>query len=348
MILLKPGMKRQQLVETLKDRIISGDLSQNGRLPTYEELNKQFDASRATFHYVLDQLKRDGFIMSVERQGTFIAEHLPCRNRYAIVFESDEHDNVFWTKLADEARQMGRRDKQCQFEIFHNDDVNHEEAQRLLDKLSRRMFAGVFFVHRLNRSLPQRVFRDYPDLPITALSDEYSKNVHRIKFAVETCVEKVVSCAKQQGARKIGSISRGEQEGSKHLQATAERYGLECRPEWILFSPEKYLAGVKNLVRLLFTLPPHQRPDTLYITDDNLLPLIEAALIEIGIKVPDELKLICHFNFPDKTRTVLPVKKIGYDVRDILNLNVEMVRKHYAGVFQSSGFVDGKYDSEII
>lgn len=349
MIVLKQGMKRQQLVESFKDQIISGVLNDKGRLPTYDELNCRFDASRATFHHVVEQLKQDGFIVSVERKGLFIVDNLPCRNRFALVFESDEHDNLFWTKLAQEARKINRTQKGCQFEIFHSDNCEHDDSLQLLDLLQRRMIAGMFFFFRPSKSLVMKIRRDFPDVP-RIFTDNYEGvgDYFHIHLNAGSCVNKVMEYALQNGARRIGLISRGEQELIKPFAAIAEKNQICTRPEWILSSPEKYIGAVKNLVRLLMGQPSENRPDTLYVTDDNLLPLIESTLVEMGIKVPEELKLICHFNFPDQSRTVLPVKKVGYDVRDILNKGVSLITQYYAGRTERSVLVDGKYDSEII
>jgi DNA-binding LacI/PurR family transcriptional regulator len=340
-------MKRQQLVEIFKDRIIKGDLCRNGCLPTYEELNNQFDASRATLHYVLNQLKHDGYIVSVERQGVFRSDNLPPRSRFALVFESDE-ENQFWLKLAREAMLISRRDKSRQFEIFHSDNLEHEDSKRLINRLERRMLAGIFFFFRPTKGVTRKVFHDYPEIP-TLFCEYYAEppNIFQAKLDSRSCVNKVMEYAKTQGAKKIGAISKGDQSLRYCVAEAAAEYGLETRPEWNLAAPEKFIEGVVNLVKLLMAQDPDKRPDTLYITDDNLITLVQSTLIEIGVKVPDELKLICHYNFPENTDTVLPVKKIGYDVRDILNKGVDLIKDYYNGCPLRSVTIDGKFDDEI-
>ena len=342
-------MKRQQLVEIFKDRIIKGDLCQNNCLPTYDELNNQFDASRATLHFVLDQLKQDGYVVSVERKGIFRADNLPSRSRFALVFESDD-ENQFWLKLAREAMMISRRDKSRQFEVYHSDNLEHEDSKKLLNRLDRRMIAGIFFFFRPTKGLTRKVFHDYPEVP-TIFCEKYIEptNGFWINLNSKSCVNKVMEYAKLQGAKKIGAISKGDQALRYCFKDAAVRHGLETRPEWIQAAPEKFLEAVVNLVKLLMAQGPENRPDTLYITDDNLITLVQSTLIEIGIKVPEDLKLICHYNFPDSSDTVLPVKKIGYDVRDILNKGVDLVKDYYNNGGSSRHVtVDGKFDNEIV
>jgi DNA-binding LacI/PurR family transcriptional regulator len=340
-------MKRQQLVEELKDWIIKGDMKSGDCLPTYEELNNRFDASRATFHHVLNQLKQDGFVVGVERKGTFLAKNLPCHSRFAIVFESDEQDNVFWSKLAREAQQISRRNPKCRFQIFHNDDTQGD-MESLQDQLRRRMVAGIFFFFNPDKGVAKTIAQENPSIPkIFCQPYDRASCLCIVRLDAESCVVKVMEEAASQGVGKIGLISRGEQSLIKPFREVAERIGLTTRPEWILSAPEKYIGSVKNLVWLLMSLPNENRPEALYITDDNLLPLVQSALVEVGVKVPDELKLICHFNFPDHSQPVLPVKKVGYDVRDILNKGVEMIRSHNTDSPVKEVVVSGKCDSEI-
>jgi DNA-binding LacI/PurR family transcriptional regulator len=340
-------MKRRQLVEELKDWIVDGEMKPGDSLPTYEELNNRFDASRGTFHHVLKQLKQDGFVVSVERQGTFLAEHLPCRSRYALIFDSDEQSNVFWTKLAREAQRISRKRLDQQFEVFSCDGVKNE-LNELQDKLERRLFAGIFFFFEPRSQLARGIAKNFPKIPKVFLGDyKLADNRCVIRLDGAACVTKVMEYAASQRVKKIGFIARGGPLFITHFPVLAKQFGIETRPEWILSAPEKYTLAVKNLVWLLMSLPNGERPEALYVADDNLLPLVQAALVEKGVKVPDELMLICHYNFPDCTQTVLPVKKIGYDVRDILNQGVQLIRSHYTEKPVVEATVSGKYDSEI-
>ncbi len=347
MNLLKPRMKRQQLVNIFKEMLIDGSLCHGRQLPTYEELDRQFDASRATLNYVLTQLKHDGYVQSIERQGVFVSEHLPCRSRYALVFESEEH-NLFWTKLIHEAQLINRSNNGCQFEIFHSDILQHEDSQRLLDLLARKMIAGVFFFFDPCNSLPRKIFTDYPDIPkIVTDKKRTQHNMYRVILNTESCVNKVIEYAKGHGIKKIGVISKGQQSLAEEFPEIAEKNHVCVKPEWVVAAPEKYIDGVRNLTRLLMALGPEKRPEALYITDDNLITPVQSTLIELGIKVPEDIRLICHFNFPDSTETVLPVKKIGYDVRDILKTGIAKIQCHYNGTTPETMTVTGKYDSEI-
>ncbi|HUW35438.1 MAG TPA: hypothetical protein VM223_27830, partial [Planctomycetota bacterium] len=42
-------------------------------------------------------------------------------------------------------------------------------------------------------------------------------------------------------------------------------------------------------------------------------------------------EVVAHCNFPYPTRSVVPAKRIGYDVRHLLHLGVEMIERQRQG-----------------
>ena len=106
--ILAAGVKRQQMEETLKEEIRSGVLKPGETLPTYDRLADRFNASRATFCYVLNNLKKDGYIVTVKRQGTFVAERPPCHHRFGLIFPYPS-PNLFWVKMQSEFSAFCRR-----------------------------------------------------------------------------------------------------------------------------------------------------------------------------------------------------------------------------------------------
>lgn len=62
-----------QLDEILRDRIASGEWAVNSRIPSENELNKQYGLSRMTVRQVLTQLVNEGMLFRVQGKGTFVA-----------------------------------------------------------------------------------------------------------------------------------------------------------------------------------------------------------------------------------------------------------------------------------
>lgn len=61
-------------IETLKAKILSGQLKPGDRLPTEREIAKEIGISRGSVNQGIVELERMGFLKIMPRQGTFVAE----------------------------------------------------------------------------------------------------------------------------------------------------------------------------------------------------------------------------------------------------------------------------------
>jgi DNA-binding LacI/PurR family transcriptional regulator len=80
------------------------------------------------------------------------------------------------------------------------------------------------------------------------------------------------------------------------------------------------IASCSTIVQLLMHLPRAERPDALLVNDDNLVPATTAGLAESGVRVPEEIDVVAHCNFPWATAGQVPIRRVGFDVRSILSL----------------------------
>jgi hypothetical protein len=60
------------------------------------------------------------------------------------------------------------------------------------------------------------------------------------------------------------------------------------------------------------------RPDGLIIADDNFVEAASGGLIRAGVRVPEDVEVVAHCNFPWPTPSVLPVKRLGFSARQVL------------------------------
>lgn len=329
---LKPREKRKELEQTIKQWIISGKLSAGEKLPTYEELNRKFNASHATFHHVLNGLKQEGFINSVERRGIFVSERPPHLNRFALIFQSHERTNLFWTKLAEQAVEMKNKHN-VEFVIFRGNGINDSKADDwvLLQKqLEQQMLGGMCFTFRPTNIPLIQTIKQFPNIPKVFFEKDCDyENTMICNLDTRACVFASLDWFKTQHVKKVALLTMGEQSQEKYFLENVAGFGLATKAEWILSASRGYLKSTENLVKLLLSLPIQDRPEGIYITDDNLLPYVQSALIEKNIKVPDEIKLVCHCNFPDNSVSVLPVKKTGINAEDIIEAMIRLIRDFY-------------------
>lgn len=63
----------EQLMEQIKNEIISGSLKENEVLPSVRTLSGELRISALTVKKAYDRLEEDGFVVTVHGKGTFVA-----------------------------------------------------------------------------------------------------------------------------------------------------------------------------------------------------------------------------------------------------------------------------------
>jgi DNA-binding transcriptional regulator YhcF (GntR family) len=74
-----PLPESEQLVETLRRRIVAGSLGPGVRLPPVRSLADELGLSPNTVAKAYRALEREGLLVARGRRGTFVAERLPGR-----------------------------------------------------------------------------------------------------------------------------------------------------------------------------------------------------------------------------------------------------------------------------
>lgn len=69
--------KYRQLLQLLRQQILSGELAPGERLPTEEELLQHYGLSRGTVRKALEQLAAEGLVSTVQGSGTYVSATHP-------------------------------------------------------------------------------------------------------------------------------------------------------------------------------------------------------------------------------------------------------------------------------
>src|ERR1019366_7528602 len=119
------------------------------KLPTLDELELKFKASRATLQKSVDNLRRDRFIESRGHTGTYVTEYPPHLCHYAIAFPHKRGDaaSLFFNSMEAAAEEISRRNPCRQFSFYYEIDghTDREGYRSLLADLQARRLAGLIF-----------------------------------------------------------------------------------------------------------------------------------------------------------------------------------------------------------
>ena len=139
-----------------------------------------------------------------------------------------------------------------------------------------------------------------------------------IDLALDTLVER--------GRKRVATlITVGVyQEVGEYLRKAMQARGVITHDRWHQIVPHDVPEAVRNNV-LMMMAPGQDRPDGLFIVDDNLAEGASTGLVAAGVNVPNDVEVVAHCNFPWSAPSVLPMVRIGFDTRQILETAVNII-----------------------
>jgi DNA-binding LacI/PurR family transcriptional regulator len=338
----RPPERRDRVVNTLRERIVSGRLKPGDRLPTHKELEDYFEAAPPTILDAMAVLREAGFIESRPRRGTFVAAHPPHLTRFALTFPWPVKLEVsqFARALSSEAARFNSGDRE--FMIFHDicghEDV--EEYQLLLRHVNNDSLAGIVFGTSPNAfpsSLEGLPVLTKPGVPRVAISTpSHEIPMPCVYVDLPSFLHRAFQALAEQGRRRLAILSLGNTiQGPPPFEVwrrLAGAHGLELKPQWVHAIQASTAWAAGPLTHLLFdTRRAGNRPDALVITDDNLVPAATDGLKAARGKTPRDVHVIAHANFPYPTPSAVPVTRLGYDVRKLFAACVERLEQQRRG-----------------
>ena len=347
--------KRNLIEQTLRARIVSGDLRPGSRLPTRSELEEQFVVSSVTVQLALDRLIEDGFVKAEGRRGTYVTEHPPHLFRYGICFPGYPSNHPgwsrFWTALANEALKFQGQPRRMA--LYHGIDhrSDTDDAQRLISDIQNQRLAGLIFAMHpyVIAGTPFMEDRGIPRVGFMGAAE--GSGVGSVELDRDSFLNKALDYFQSRGRKRIAilmvpglwplfydQIARG----------LALR-GMSTQPYWGQLASPMAPETARNAVHLLMHNRSSESPDGLFISDDNLVEHAIAGLIAAGVRVPEDLDVVAHCNFPWPTPSVLPAKRLGYDSRLVLKNCISYIDKKRAGqVTPESLVVTAQYEDEAM
>lgn len=327
----KPASRqtRRSVQDELRRQIVRGFLPAGARIPSRPMLEQAFGASRHTVQHAIDQLRREGFLRVEGRQATFVVDRPPHQFHYAMVFKTrPQHGFETWSRffraLVTEAdRYSGTPDDPRRLSVFYGVE-NHldcESFTSLAEMIRQRRLAGIILPeHPLVTGLASLAAQGaQPPLPWVSFGAAGGATVQLLSYH-----ERALDCLVRQGCRRpafLMSPSRlhdGSIPLDRQLMEGATSRGMQVQPYWCQAVHLDLCPSARGITHLLFHRNQSIRPDCLMITDDNLVEPALAGLLDAGIRVPEDVTVMAHWNFPIASDYPWPILRVGFDARTIL------------------------------
>ena len=326
-------------MKQLRSAIVSGRYGAGNRIPTRKELCDTMNISTITLQDALDQLTGEGFIVSRNRQGTFVSDTPPHLSCYAVVFWSNPRltgEHLLYPRTLATAARILKQVHGHNIEEFYGIDqhADSEDYKRLLDLVVTHRVAGVVFANNPGM-LTQTDFMKHVDVPMVALTAGGAWSFpHSLTVGLDAKAwqVKAVKHLAAQGRRRVAVVGLGGDEGvhSVLLEQLAA-HGIVSPPQWYQVASPHRVGSARGIVHLLFSLPKKLRPDALLITDDNLVEEAAAGLLAAGVCVPQDVEIVALANFPLESPASLPMHRLGFDLVASLQASFDLIHRRRAG-----------------
>ncbi len=319
-------MKFNGLAAVLRQDIVGGKLLPGTRLPTRTDLARQYCTTKVTIQRAMDLLVADGLVTARVGDGTFVAERNEALGLPAALVLAGRQPvgrSRFLEALTWEAERLQRSGKNL---ITYS--IEAGDGRAALDELTKRVLdhkvAGLIF------TLDTFAFRGTP------LLDE--PHIPRVRIGCEQCgvvglevdqssraftmYEPVLEAFARRGHRRIALLRNAQYPGElaeDPFVALAARFGLDVKPWWVQGVPAFEVPDhAERIAQLLMQGDAAHRPDALFIADDNLVPHATRGLLGAGLRVPEDVEVVAHANFPWPTDCHVPARRIGSDIGRVL------------------------------
>ncbi len=323
----------EQVAAILRQDILA-DPEPGRRLPPIMELAKRFKVSYETVRSGLRLLSQEGLVEQRTGSGTYVGD--PTRNRHVGVLAewdiSDPRTSYFYRRTPQRVVRFLRANG-LPVRLYAGHLAPDDESLRpltctdFLEAVERRRLRGVV-AFAPDDTMPQWLGAlQRQRVPVVGGTAGYACQV-RSDYAAQ--VRLGVGYLLRRGRHRLALMEYHwpEDRRSKfveNFQAALTGAGVVANERWIRRAPTPCApqAGWEEF-RAIWA-EGREKPDGLLICNDNLFPGAVMAILQLGIRVPEDLLVVTHFNKGSGMISPFPVAKVQMDPEAYARAAAEML-----------------------
>ena len=207
------------------------------------------------------------------------------------------------------------------YETVLDDCVNHRLAG-LVFAASPYPLEGTSLLHDLG-------------VPRVAIQSEPRWGIPAVYPDVRALYRMAMQRFAQLGRRRVAVLScDSAPQLADRICEDAEQAGLLCWKGHVQALPSEWSLAAHRLLTLMLAGPGvygGQRPDALIIADDNLVEAATAALVTMGVRVPEDLAVVVHANLPNPPVVHVPCDVLAFDAGAVVRACVDLIELQRRG-----------------
>ncbi len=325
--ILKKQKLSQQIIPILRDELRSR-FKPGDRLPTIAQIASRFGVGFQTLREGLSVLEAEGLITRCAGQGTFVSDGLAGRH-VAVLCEADiadPHVSYYYRRVSQQTVQSLRSAGfSARLYTGHVSPLvpppDHLTCLEFTQVMPRHQLAGL-----VTLATPEHNFARWfaplrrEHVPIVSGGGTAGRDVDAVIHSdIPRMVRDGVRHLLAHGRRRIALMAWRAvwqppgHDSDQFLEAfriTMAQAGISVNPRWIRteLPPNAPGAGWEEF-REIWT-PSGEKPDGLLICDDNLFAGTAMAILQLGIRVPETLMVVSHYNKGSNVVNPFPVTRL--------------------------------------
>lgn len=329
----KPAVKSDRIVSRLRQDIVSGTFELGARLPIRPEMERRFDVSTNTLQRALDQLGQEGFIVARGNRGTFVTTDPPFLKRYGLVVRGQTGVAPYSTLLFQEALRL-KQQSSVDLSIYQNVGASTDtEGYRTLaaDLRAQRLAGLILEVPWVVAETPLAQLWQNAGVPVIGLGGEpKTPDMLILHNDGDQLIARVLDRFVALGRRRVAVLADDFTAATtRQLTEAIRQRGLVTQPYWLQAVNAVRPMAARAAMHLL--MQARDLPDALWITDDTLVEPATAGLMDAGTRVPAELEVVAHCNFPYPTPSHLKVRRAGFSVSQLMTTALDLIDRRRRG-----------------
>jgi DNA-binding LacI/PurR family transcriptional regulator len=350
----KPVPLYMQMAEDISSKISAGALRVGDQLGSQQELSREYRVSLMTVKKALAALTHQGWIYTRIGKGSFVARQSPvppaeAHRSIGIVLENlrSAFFSLIVQALEDSAYRRG-------YNILLSNSSGQTEKEELQIRHFRKIGVSGLIIaslrHEYHATPTFQMLRregfpfvmvsymDDPEIPFVGTNHEggaYLATQHLIGVGY-----KRIGYVNAERGNLVGEMRK---EGFKRAMRDA---GRQVKPRFLyriqVHGIRDYFQGGYDVGRRFLRLRG-QRPDALFIYNDSAALGFEKAVLEGGLRIPDDVALVGFDNISEGnyasvplTTIEQPMTKIGAEAIDLLIRQIEGRPTESRSVFMPS------------
>lgn len=325
-----PGAKlplHERVAQALREHI-RAHLQPGQKLPAIRELVTSLGVSMLSVRAAQALLVSEGLLEVRHGSGVYVAAGAVAW-RVGVISPVDLfhwRTGHFFRGLAG-AAMSGLRSRGMEPHLYSgtwiSGDLSAPEPDSLLiriksDLAARRIDGAVLLNYQWNDSWYQ--FARSSPWPLVGPETGFN-----FEIDARALLESSVRILHDQGCTRIGLIAAGKPPMKQMFVEVLEELGLQAEQNSILVGLGPQIPGSGGRALQQLWSSEHSRPDGLVILDDVLFADIQLVLLQMGIRVPDDLKLVVQTNRGSAMPMRVPGTAMEVDPAEAARLLIDLL-----------------------